>query len=371
MSLKERYASWCKLVVLAAGLPLSAVAAPLFDERFDDVDDWTSGQATPPDGWYHFRATPTWAPSTGHRDRHESIEIVGRNASMARGGSGKSAVFWRESQSAASGEWSNDKILAYRLPTDLEELYVEFFIRFSPDWRQSGIGSNTSKIFRMYAFDPAAPKHELFHYFSDGHAGPIFLWRYEQTAQYGLRNFVALRGGPYGDNYYTPTPKGFPRDLRRGDASLNFTLDTVGHAIGGGTPTLRDKVNGGSISDNLGQTIRHAQIFGRADDEQWTKVGFYVRMNSSGDTADGVVAQWIDDERILYNDRVLWTGPTGYSGSVNWNVIAIGGNDHFDVVDRDARYEEWYAIDDLRILDHLPVRLGGEGTRQHAGGTCR
>ncbi len=65
--------------------------------------------------------------------------------------------------------------------------------------------------------------------------------------------------------------------------------------------------------------------------------------------------QWIDDQRIFYNENIDWVRE-GYD-MVKWNTIAISGNDFFRGYDNERRYEEWYAIDDIVVMDAIPHEL--------------
>uniref|UniRef100_UPI001A95204C hypothetical protein n=1 Tax=Marinobacter caseinilyticus TaxID=2692195 RepID=UPI001A95204C len=117
-------------------------AEVLFQDNFDNQPDWTpvlngSSDGTQraathdiPDGWYSIRHDPTWAPSTGHPDRHETIEILGSNADKARGGKGKSMVSYRDSHDPGWKRWNSESMMLKYLPQGYDQLYVEFWIRF-------------------------------------------------------------------------------------------------------------------------------------------------------------------------------------------------------------------------------------------------
>jgi len=356
------------LTVATVGLFCSGLqSATLFEENFDNQSEWTSNSDTTPPGWFAHNGRPNWAPSTGFPDKHESIEILSRNSDKARHNQGKSAVFWRESNGR---NFQNDKILAYRVPGGLHELYVEFYIKFSPNWAITGEGSDTSKLFRIYAWDAdGTDPPRLFYFFRNGNGGPIFVNNYTQNSTYGQRNFLALRGGPYGENYYMTTPAGFPRSLITGDVSMNFTEDSVGQGVNGTTPQIPDRVNGGLISDNLRQTVRHAQLYGHPQEGRWNKFAYHVKMNSAPGVADGVLTQWLNGVQIFRNANIPWVGPTDLNEDIRWDIVAIGGNDAFSRFPSEQRYEEWYAIDDLRVMDSIPADLGGTSSEGPGDGS--
>jgi len=338
----------------------------LFQENFDDQADWTSGDAAGaptkqyvgdgiPSEWFMVRQTPKWAPSKGFPNKNEAIELLYSNSDKARGGVGKSAVFWRESRD----NFANDKTMLYKFDEGQDSVYVEFYLRFSPDWTTSTSGGNFGKVFRVYAWDDVNST-DPFVFFSRGNAGPMYIWDY-QVNKYGVRNIAALRGGPYGENYAMSTPLDFPRNFvagSLGSASLNFTKNTVGQAVGGGTPKIPDLVNGGFISDDLNQTVLWDQVFGSPASQTWTKMAYYVSLNSAPGAADGVLSQWINDERVLHNSNIPWVGATDEDfDRVKWNLIGIGGNDKFSVYPESEQRKEWYAIDDLQIYDSVPNYL--------------
>lgn len=337
-------------IFLSLIVPAIAHSEVLFEESFDGLPDYTSSEELNLDGWsFRRNGEVNWSPSNGYPDKHDAFEILERNSDKARGGEGKSFVAWRESYDPGWKQWNSDGILMKYLPEGFEQLYVSFYVRFSPEWTRGG----TSKMFRIYSWD--SESDSPFKFFSDGNAGPLFDWKYYYSESYGMRNFLTFRGGPHGDNYDIDDSdiSDLPRNLvNRGDLSLNFTKDTVGMSLDGGTPKIVDQVNGGFISDNLNQTVTHDQIFGSSSN--WTKVAFYVQMNSAPGVNDGVIMQWLNDELVFRNDSVNWVGANPDNKMVKWNAVALGGNDFFREYPNGDRYEEWYSIDDVTIATHIP-----------------
>lgn len=336
-------------LVLSLMIPVVAEARELFEETFDDLPDYTSSEELDLEGWsFRRNGEVNWSPSNGYPNKHDAFEILEENADKARGGTGKSFVGWRESYDPGWNQWNSDGILMKHLPGGFDQLYVSFYIRFSPDWTRGG----TSKIFRIYSWNEEGSP---FSFFSDGNAGPLFDWKYSYSGTYGMRNFLTFRGGPYGENYdidnndMDDVPRNFSN---QGDLSLNFTKDTAGMSLDGSTPEILDKVNGGYISDDMNQTVTHEQIFG--DSDNWTKMAFYVQMNSAPGVNDGVVMQWINDELVFRNNSVNWVGDNSKNMMVNWNAVALGGNDFFREHPNSERREEWYSIDDVVISTEIP-----------------
>lgn len=329
--------------------PANAESGVIFEESFDDLSDYTSSDELNLEGWdYRRNGEETWSVSNGNPGKHDAFEVLEQNSDKARGGIGKSFVGWRESYDPGWSQWNSDGILMKHFPEGFDQLYVSFYIRFSPEWTSGG----TSKIFRMYSWNGDG---NPFSFFSDGNAGPLFDWKYSYSGNYGMRNFLTFRGGPYGENYaiddgdMNDVPRNFSN---QGDLSLNFTKDTVGMALDGGTPRIVDQVNGGLISDDMNQTVTHEQIFGSS--ENWTKVAFYVQMNSEPGANDGVVMEWINNELVFRNDTVNWVGQNSENKMVHWNAVALGGNDFFREYPNGDQREEWYSIDDVVISTKMP-----------------
>lgn len=339
----------------------SANAEVLFQEDFDDQPDWTSGglnealnyatDTVIPRNWTAIRQSSTWHPGNGNPDNHDSIEILASNSDKARGGQGKSFVVWRESLDRGASSWVADAILNKHLPGGHDELYVSFWIRFSPDWTTSS--GQTTKMFRIYSWNEVDP---ITKFFGGGGSGPIFLWDYE-VSNYGVRNRWSLRGGPHGENYTMDSLDGFPRSLNGwGDASLNYGANTRGMAEDGSDPKIPNQVDGGYLSDNFNRTYYHEHVYGPLG--TWMKMAFYVKMNSAPGVKDGVVKQWLNDTLIMQSKVVPWTGPTS-NAMPKWNVVAFGGNSYFPTYPEEDKHEEWYSIDDIYVATSIPENLGG------------
>jgi len=354
--------------ILVGAITAAPVGAEvIFEENFDDQPDWHSGLqenntgAFPvsgkgpdriqrvgthivPKDWDSVYQDPTWAPSMGHEDRHETIEILASNADKARGGEGKSFVQRRDSSPEPAYKWNSDGQLLKLLEPGHRSLYIEFWIRFDPSWSVAP-SSDSSKIFRVGSWSGIGSEFQAF---GGGEQGPLFLWDWKRD-KYGVRNVHTLRGGPHGENYtMTAEEKGsHPR------GSLNFTTDTVGMGPSGMTPKLLDRVNGGYISDNLTQIVEHYQIYGKSD---WNKVAFYVQMNSLPGVPDGVLKQWVNNEQVLNVEDITWVSKLsdGNDKMVLWNFFSIGGNDYFKTYPDSERRQEWYAIDDLVVRTSIP-----------------
>lgn len=373
-------------VLLASSMVHSEV---IFEEHFDEQPDWTSGLAendkdpfnqvglpdrvqratthTIPKGWYSIRQDPVWSPSKGYPDKHETIEILASNADKARGGKGKSYVSWRDSYDPGWKHWNSESIMLKYFPQGYNELYVEFWIRFSDDWTRvnpDGATAATSKILRISSWSGDDTEYGAF---SDGNIGPIALWDYSVN-KYGIRDILSVRGGPYSDNY--KLSKSDIPDIGHligsgssGDLNLNFSGLMAGMGPGGTQPIIKDRVNGGFITKGTSGTITHNQIFGPG--KSWTKMAFYVKMNSSVGKKDGIFRQWINDNQIFSSDSIPWIRPSETRDeNAKWNLVAIGGNDYFQIYPNEQRHEEWYSIDDLVIRTDIPDYVDSGSTAE-------
>jgi len=341
----------------------------IFTESFDDIPDWHSGLpendtgASPaglPDrvqraathtfipGWYSCYQDPRFAPSMGYPNHRETISILAADSDKTRNGTGKCYVGSRDSYDDGNGTWNSDSSLMRHLPAGYDQLYVEFWLKFSPEWLTA---SGRSKLFRIVAWNGEPSEYD---YFGGGNGGPALMWGWV-ASQYGIRDNLSFRGGPYGENYTMTDAdvSGLPRSLTGlGDLPMNWTQDMVGMAPGGATPQVPDKVNGGFISDDLNQIVTHDQVFGST----YNKVAFFVKMNSAPDVKDGVCKQWFNDERIFSNEQIAWVGPTSQP-MPKWNDVAIGGNDFFSERPNNEAYQDWYAIDDIVCSTDIPAGL--------------
>jgi len=353
-------------VVIALGVASAANAEILFQEDFDNQPDWTSGMHstdivqrasthTIPNDWYSIRQDPTWAPSIGDTDKHETIEILASNADKSRRGTGKSMVSWRESYDDGNQRWTSESIMLKHFPEGYDQLYVEFWIRFDPNWSRlhvEGKPASYSKIFRISSWSKQGSEFEAF---SSGNLGPMVVWDHKIDA-YGLRNSISFRGGPHGDNYSFSEGDipGLPRSLvGLGGLSLNFTENLAYMGPGGTRSYIEDRVNGGVVPIGTYDTVQHDQIFGPGD--SWTKMAFFVKMNSAPGIKDGVFRQWLNGHQIFFNTQIPWMRSSDTKDtSAKWNIVAFGGNDSFLYYPNGDKREEWYSIDDIVVRTDIP-----------------
>lgn len=328
----------------------------LFEEHFDDQPDFTSimhptssdlGNQevvlgdTLPNNWDKLFAQARWTPDTGYPDNHPSLEILAANSDKSRSGTGKSAVYWRESYGSS---WNSDAQLIKLLDSYHTEIYAEFWMRFSPNWWQRDVnnfGPWDSKMFRIGSWSGTG---EIWNS-QGGEVGPRFFWGYKKD-DYGLRSLITLKEGPHGSNTDTSTG---------GQGSLNYKNHIEGMGVNGSDPEIPDLINGGFIKDAAG-SIEHEQVFGTAD--VWTKMGFYLKVNSEPGAPDGILRMWINDVQFWNDTGITWYDTNSTPEQmVGWNYFAIGGNDYFGGEPRENLFEDWWALDDLVVRDNIPEDL--------------
>ncbi len=340
----------------AATLNVSQQAAGLiFEDNFDDQPDFTSSQSLSDIGvtkWTAHRNSgdgngPHYTPAKGFPNGHDAFEITGDDPNQVRGRTGKAFVAYRESYSlpiSGGTGWNSDGILEVDLDRDYNELFVRFYIKFQPGWSLGG----QSKLFRVRHFDGGT----RFKFFSSGNSSPMVLFDYARN-QYGLRNFLAFRADPQESNFFfeeVGTIPNMPRQVLLGDVSLNFQnniRDLNGDGNEDNPVTLIDRLTG-EVLDSY-NFVDHNQVYG----SEWNKIEFYFKMNSAPGVEDGVTMQWINDQLVFKNVTIPFLGSAS-PGNIGWNVVSLGGNDHWNPQPNENGYEEWYSIDDVEVWDRLP-----------------
>ena len=370
--------------VLIFGLVTSTHAEVIFSESFDDQPDWNSGLPnqsistnntggsnsggwdvdiaqfadthTIPVNWSFVRQTPKYAPSRGDADRQEVIEInaasTAENSNRTRSGTGKSFVTWR---SSSSSQFSSDGLLMKHYPEGFDQLYVEFWINYSnetvatyynPDYSNQTTG--LSKLFRIYHWDGTG---DAFDYYTNN-INPNMIWGFEGRPSvlggYGFRNTLS---------FLTRRDRSLPEDDQRyinhygNFATKPDTSYNPGSRAPYGGVAFEDKKNGGLIDQ--GDAVNIDQVFG--DETVWTKVAFFVKMNSAPGVHDGAFIQWIDGRKSIEINTMAWIAAS--KDMVKWTTFGLGGNDNFIKYPNELLHTEWYAIDDIKVSTNIPNAL--------------
>lgn len=358
-----RIFNFYSILAISFSLSISFVQAEvIFSESFDNQPDWdkmtdsdpssenardrTKGDLIP-EGWDLVRSEAKWAPSRGYMDRHEAFEIKAKDAEKARGGTGKAMVNWRDSHDPGWKRWNSDGILLKKIGNQ-KQVYVEFYIAFSPEMYKSfskGL-MGTAKVFRIYGF--TGDWNDPFNYFA-GATHPGLYWSVDGSPKkYGLRNKLSLYGMNNDDANYA----GMPGSSHGGDHSLSYVSSLQGMGPGGKDAKLPDQASDGYIVPGTGG-VTMERVFGPPG--TYTKVAFFVKLNSEKGVHDGVLTQWINDVQILHTDTLNWVPMN--KNATGWNVVGFGGNDYFQKYPNSERHEEWYAIDDIKITTKVPAHL--------------
>jgi hypothetical protein len=345
-------------------------AGVIFQENFEAQPEYTAVMYAPderaqlaadytmPDNWSAVYQGAIWHPASGYPNLKSSIEILAVNG--GRNGSTKCYLGCRESVDSTGGQWHSDGQLI-KAPIDpdntagTDEIYIEFWIRFSANWFQRGSAdgvypSFSSKIFRISSWTPGG------NLFSGAQSdmGPVMLWDYKSD-NFGMRNKIGFRGGPPGNttagvnNYKVASVESFS------NSSSNFnSLSLPGQEVGGTDPQLPDLVNGGLLV-NTDQLVTHEMLWGPT--ATWTKVAFHLKMNSAPGVQDGVLSQFVNGHRIKHYSNIPWVEVSAENLMVKWNHFSIGGNDQFLPFPSTDFFEDYYYIDDIVVRDSLPETL--------------
>jgi len=328
----------------------------LFEDTFDAQADWVAPE--PSDStlfsWDGDSLPTGWDALYNSGDSYSAnpnLEI----APSILNGSGKALRVWREWH--PTNTFGSNANIGKLFSVGSDEMYVEFEIAFMDGWTSGDGATAASKVFRI--FSSTGETSNFWQAFSGGEQGPLFLWDWAVSGNYGLRNGIFFRGGPHGDNYSMSNSDigDVGRDISQGslgDISMNWTNDMQGNLAAGGSPQIPDKLNGGFLPTE--GVVTHEQVFGPAG--TFTKIAFYVKMNSAPNASDGIFRQYLDDQLIVDSETVRWVKTTS-DPMPKWNAFALGGNDSWtggQWTDQDAR-EEYYEIRRVAVLNGLPEGL--------------
>ena len=322
--------------VAAAGAGGNGEIPPLFAPDFDAMDDWMPeyrGQSFTnrndreqdrnniPPGFDFYYTSDDWHPmgdingESAHPDRQPSGQIsslVGSHESPA----GKAFVIFDESQGSDSN-WGSDAILVKELPEEYPELFVEFYVKFDPNWvwrdMRFNSGESAMKLFRVYRFYGNDDDDVFLFNHDRRRLGMMYLLGMSSRTQGGTRRNTAsinhhVRAHPYVDNYRGTHSVVLNEDLSWNDAFF---------------------------------------------DDQWHRIAVHVKMSSAPQEADGIVRVFYDGVLQSELNDVVWN-TTDDPSVKGWNMIGFGGNMNnrpFLPIDR---HEQWYAISGIRVWDTIP-----------------
>jgi hypothetical protein len=313
-----------------------------------DVERFANQGNVLPVGAYAAYMNHPWTPARGYPEKQPGAAILASNADKSFSGTGKSYVVYRHSTTDDRPHvWNSDDQLTFVLSEGVMRLYIEFMVKFDPDWSHEA--GATSKIFRAGHWNGVDSK--IFSGYQQG-LGPMMIVDYGVGT--GARNILSFRGGPPGTNYM-PTSDDIGITLGiNSDLNLNYTSSIAGMSANGGNPQLVDKQNGGFLPSSGVAT--HAQVFGPPSTGQWTKIAFYMELNSAPGVKNGKFYQWLDDKRIMTLDEVCWyrEPASGPAYIPKLNFFSIGGNDFFHTYPDEDHRTEWLSYDNVVIRHDIP-----------------
>ena len=327
----------------------SAFGEILFQDNFDNQGDWTRTQSTTsddvcysgctgiPSGWTSYRNGFSYCTNGPGNNNFYIDAIPGypvESSGTDRGGSGKCVTFWDES--CTNQFEDSDGMIAKQLGANHDEIYIRFYIKFSPDFKWM----DSSDAYAAGHSDTAQHKFwHIQHYCEDGG---------DPYSYFGARdrcNYPVAVGGIY---RWTSSEKLKFYQLYACEEST----------CNAGTPafdTYTEYITIGDIS-----TLRQD---GNLLDGNWHSIEQHYKMNTNAGSTfntDGVWEIWIDENLIFSRSDIPWSNDgSQQSPRRGWNFIVLGGNNNnrWTAVCSGTACEQWYAIDDVVIsTEYIGIR---------------
>lgn len=356
----------------ATYLAFDAQAGIIFQENFDNQQDWTVTQSrladsvcytpyngpctpAPPANWSGYYNGISWLgnfqPGYGNGYNHMYINAIPgypyETTGTCRGGSGKCLTFWDEA--VYDGFVNSDGQLLVDLGNEYPEIYIRFYIKFG----RKADGTD-------YAFTNSGsdfPMHKIMHlqHYLSGSPSQYFAQN-EGNQPVVSGGFAAY--GPVGGPGNFMNYMGY-RCL--GASQPNPPTEPVCAAPGcnyycQGTPVYRYD------SGCLDQVTSNSSFNNSIGDGNWHMIEYRFKMNTAAGTADGVYEFWYDGVKKDSRTKIPFnqTGaPTPLRG---WRLFSIGGNNYLRFSGcSGASCEQWYAIDDIFIATEVPGKPNPPG----------
>jgi hypothetical protein len=317
------------LFLAAAGFilaPMISHAEVIFEDNFDSTPDWnTRGENNRDCGsWSNGTNNCTSAPANWTNyyilsPHGGSIEPVPDGTADHTGGTARKVYLAKYTNVMYSGGAELVKVF----PNNYPELYFRFWAKAQPGWQQATTSS--LKFSRLVHFDKTG---SAFTYFSSGYSAPMagFNWSSNESYYPGRSLHIPwYRCDPQATVYqacggsYTDTIGGMP--VRSRDTDYQFYTTPSGYFTASGNPA----------------------------DGQWHRYDFYVKMNTSTSSSDGIYKIWYDGTLIRNDTTVRWA-QSGSDGISGWNSITLGGNSDNQV----STSSEWIAYDDV-VASTTPI----------------
>ena len=270
----------------------------LFQENFDNVNDWQSAQTKskacggtdvitfadtctidcPPPATFSEEKTFSasyYAGSVYCDNAGNQLYMV--NNDDPRGGTGKSLKNWAEV--GASPNWTGGRILQSVSPRN--DLYVSLYLKYPAGFTWSdGTDHGYQKVISVSSY-PEIDSKTSGQIFGRGSAywnGPDFIWQH----------YTNISFNAFDESQINPEPRGVPGYIN---------IDDV---------------------DNVGLLV---------SDGQWHHIQVRLRLNSAPGIADGVYEMWVDEKllhttnKLIWIDKKAWSPSTPYDSSLSTNSI--------------------------------------------------
>lgn len=340
--------------MLASGSGFSNASELIFDADFDNQADWKNTEANyhltypnedveeaynTPGKFDSFYTSDMWHENGGkNRVLTSGKQPSGQiNGFQARREGGKSFLIYDESW-GSKGQWGSEAQLGKDLSKNYQELWVEFYIKFQTDWvwmdvlnANADSQQSVLKLFRArHVPDNYVDKTRYDFFGTGGRAkSPVYMLDLKSWTGEGLY------GDPFSYARLTPFIRGFtPQQLIGVDE--NYFLKGY-----------EDEV---SIKQGGAESFSFAEVFQTGD---WVKINIRIRMDSFPGAGDGIEEVWVND--VLEKSRYdIPYRRAGEGRGVGFNWFSIGGNAHNYPFPDTEKYEQWFAITDLKIYDSKP-----------------
>ena len=304
------------------GLTLTSV----FEDNFDGHDDFENPEEryfcsapncdVPLAGWTSLSVGERFHPVDANNPNLEANFQL--SAEEARGGTGKALKLYDESY-GNSGQWGSDILLSKKLDQGYDDLYVEFWVRFQPGYRwhllEEGHGQNSAKMLRISHRQEGSFSST---YGANGSHGPMSLMNIIPQITRGENEMTRL----YGNRRCAPQTTNY------------FCSDEGSERIIGG------------ISNGNNENSTWAESFG---DGEWHKIAMRMKLNSAPGVTDGSLMVWYDDQLLGESPTIDWLG-AGTTGPRLLNHVTVSGNMHNYPEPEGDQFEQWYALDDVRVF---------------------
>ena len=135
----------------------------IFQDNFDNDPDWHQlgerdscsnihCENPAPGQWSYYNDDELWHPNK-YPNKHATSNI---DSTHHLGKFGKAFTQWQESHDGRAGDgWGNDGMLIKYLGKEFQDIYVEFWIQFDPNyqWKYTENQGSGFKLLRIYRWD--------------------------------------------------------------------------------------------------------------------------------------------------------------------------------------------------------------------------